>query len=204
MGAHYGIIADFLNSKNDPANFDVGTSQPGTNVRYTVFQPYGNHVQVVPFNNGFATSPDLFNLGGANTSPALVLAESVDALGQPDRIGTTALIRQKKLVLPTPQTSVGSLGTSFLFPLGDLGNPSGGGSGAHLLIGNPSNAQADGALSINGVAQPGLGVEAGGVQNILLSTAPALVVLIMNAPVVVALAIVGKGQEFAMTLIPPA
>src|SRR6476646_452613 len=110
MGAHFGIIADFLNTKNDPANYDVVTTGSGTNVRYTVFQLNGNRVATVPFNGQFATSPDLFNLGGAPiVSPALVLAETQDANGAPDGITSAALIRQSKLILPTPQTIRGSL-----------------------------------------------------------------------------------------------
>ncbi len=196
-GIHFAIIADFLNSKNDPANFDVVTPGPGSNVRYTVYQATGNRVQTVPVNNSFATSSDLFNLGGSPVVlPALVSAETVDPIGRPDGFNSTAVLRQKKLILSPPSVSRGgALGMAFNIPLGDLG------TGAHMLVGNPFATTATCNYSVNGVAQPAFGVEPGQVKDTPLTTAPAIA-LNCNLSVVVALALVGKGQEFALTLIP--
>src|SRR5437667_564979 len=93
---HYGIIADFLNTRNDPAFFDIVTSGSAS-ARFTLYQPATGDRQVtVPFTNQFATSPDLFNLGGSAVAlPALVSAETVDGAGFPDNATSATILRQR-------------------------------------------------------------------------------------------------------------
>src|SRR5438309_11406234 len=100
MAIHFGIIADFLNSRNDPAFFDVVPTALGNSVRYTVYQPTGDRTTTVPFNNQFASSPDLFTLGGSAVAlPALVSAQTVDGNGAADNATSAAVLRQTKLIL---------------------------------------------------------------------------------------------------------
>src|SRR5262245_44946620 len=155
MGIHYGIIADFLNTKSDPAFFDIGAAF-GTQATFTVLQPTGNLSQTKPFVNGFATSDDLFTLSGSGVSlPAMVMAATKDTNGNDDGMASLAILRQKKLILASAAQSKGFLlGTAFGFPLGDLGSTSGGGSGAHLLVGNPSGSGINGQYSTSGLATP--------------------------------------------------
>ena len=200
---HYGIIADFLNTKNDPAYLDLVTAAAGTRVRFTVYQPAtGDRTATVSINNQFATSPDLFNLGGSAVAlPALVSAETVDAGGSSDHAASAAVLRLKKLILGAgPNNHVGQ---SFIFPLGDLGSAPGGGSGAYMLVGNPSGGFISINYTVNNNAQAPVILNRGGCVAIQLNTAPAIVSVQTNGNAVVALAIVGKGQDFAMTLIAP-
>ena len=203
MAIHYGIIADFLNSRNDPANFDLVTVGVGTQVRYTVYQPAtGDRTATVFINDHFATSPDLFTLGGtAAALPALVSAETVAGGGGSDGSASEAILRQKKLMLFVPPDN--HVGSSFIFPLGDLGNTSGSGSGANLLVGNPTGSPMSITYQVNNMPQPFVTVDRGGCVAIKLNTAPAIVSVETPGNAVVALAIVGKGQDFAMTLIAP-
>ena len=204
MAIHYGIIADFLNSKNDPAAFDVAASS-SAGVRYTVYQPAtGNRVAEFGFTSQFATSPDLFNLGGSPiTTPSLVSAETLDQTGAPDGAISTALVRQRKLILHTPRHNQVNA-TAFTVPVGDLGSTSGGRSGANLIFANPGLTSISLEYSVNGFLQPLVTLDNGQCVAVQISTAPAFVVIESNNNLIVALAIVGKGQEFAMTLIEPA
>src|SRR5438067_9816662 len=119
MAIHFGIIADFLNTRNDPALFDVVNATIGTSVKYTVYQSAtGDRTTTVPNNNQFATSPDLFTLGGSAVSlPALVSAKTIDAAGAGDNATSAAPLRQRKLILYAAQNN--HEGQSFIFPLGD-------------------------------------------------------------------------------------
>lgn len=202
MAIHYGIIADFLNARNDPANFDIVTATPATSVRYTVFQSgTGDRQVIVNFDFQFATSPDLFTLGGSPVSlPALVSAETIDAAGISDNATSAAALRQRKLVLFAEHNNLGEL---FIFPLGDLGSTSGGRPGANLLVGNPSPGPISVNYKVNGNPQPAVTLDVAGCAAIPLTTAPAIVSVATTGNAVVALAIVGKGQDFAMTLIAP-
>ncbi len=196
--AHFVIIGNFVNSSNDPANLDVAEGPGATAVRYTVYQASGNRIEIVFSNNQFATSGDLFNLGGSPVVlPALVEAETVDGAGVPDNNPSSATLRQKELLLSPPQTARGALGMSFLFPVGATAN------GAHMLVGNPGGAAVGGNYSVSGAAQVAIAVESGEVKDIALTTSPAIVVLNVNGPVVVELVIVGGGKDVATTLIPP-
>jgi hypothetical protein len=203
-GIHYGIIADFLNTRNDPAFFDIVATS--ASVRFTVYQPATASRQVtVPFTNQFATSPDLFNLGGSPVAlPALVSAETVDNAGTSDGATSAAVLRQRKLILFTPQyNGPAGPGRDFIFPLGDVGFVSGGGSGAYMLVGNPNSEPIGVNYFVNGAAQPSAAVDHGGCVAIRLNSAPAIIAVATTANAIVALAIVGKGQDFAMTLISP-
>jgi hypothetical protein len=203
MAIHFGIIADFLNTKNDPAFFDVVNATFGTNVKYTVYQSAtGDRVTTVPFNNQFATSPDLFNLGGSPVAvPALVSAETVDPSGTGDGSTSAAVLRQKKLILNAGQNN--QFGQLFLVPVGDLGSTSGGRSGASLIVGNPNGGPISVIYKVNGSPQPSVTLDRGGCVAIPLTIAPAIVAVQTTGNAVVALALVGKGQDFAMTLIAP-
>ena len=199
---HYGIIADFLNTRNDPAFFDIVTSGSAS-ARFTLYQPATGDRQVtVPFTNQFATSPDLFNLGGSAVAlPALVSAETVDGAGFPDNATSATILRQRKLILFVAADN--QFGMNFFFPLGDLGFVSGGGSGANMLVGNPNSLPISVSYSVNGAAQAPVAVDRGGCVAIRLNTAPAVIAVRTTGNAIVALAIVGKGQDFAMTLISP-
>lgn len=206
MAIHYGIIADFLNTKNDPAYFDLVTSSGGTNARFTVYQATGNRTATVPLNNQqqFGTSPDLFNLGGSPVAlPALVSAESIDSADNPDGANSAAVLRQKKLILSIPRNNNSGNATSFAFPLGDLGFTSGGGSGAFLLVGNPNGFLISVDYQVNAAPQPQVTLDRGVCVALRLETARAIVTMQANGNAIAALAIVGKGQDFAMTLIAP-
>lgn len=199
---HWAIIADFMQSRNDPAYFDVASAS-GTQVTYTVYQATGNRSKTVPFTDGFATSPDLFNLGGSAVAlPALVEATTVDFAGSPDGVPSLGLLRQKKLILSCPSNQRGASGTLFNVPLGNLGNAAGGGSGAHLLIANPNGGRVTGGYVVGGT-QTNFIVESGAVKDVVLNAAPQLVIVSTLDGAIVQLAIVGKGQEFAMTIVSP-
>ena len=203
MAIHYGIIADFLNSKNDPANFDIVAVTSAGFVRYTVYQSAApDRTTTIPINSQFATSPDLFNLGGSAVSlPALVSSETVDAAGIADNATSAAVLRQTKLILFAAQNN--QFGQNFIFPLGDLGSTSGARSGANMLVGNPNQSPISVIYKVNGNPQPQVTLDRGGCVAIQLNTAPAIVSVQTTGNAVVALAIVGKGQDFAMTLIDP-
>jgi hypothetical protein len=202
MAIHFGIIADFLNTKNDPAFFDLVSASLSNSARYTVYQEVGERTAVVPFTNQFATSPDLFTLGGSPVAlPALVSAETIDGNRVPDGATSEAILRQRKLILFAAQNN--QFGQIFFFPLGDLGFVSGGGSGANMLVGNASTSPISVTYKVNNSTQPPFALDRGGCVAITLNTAPASVSVITTGNAVVALAIVGKGQDFAMTLIAP-
>jgi len=208
MAIHFGIIADFLNSKNDPAFFDVVPSSASSAARYTVYQPgTGDLVVVVPYTNQlipFATSPDLFNIGGSAVAlPALVSAETVDGANNPDGATSAAIIRQKKAILFTTLNNNLGQATSFLFPLGDLGSTTGGKTGANVLVAHPNSGPIGISVTVNGATQPQVTLDRGGCVAIPLNTAPAIVSVRTTLNAIVALAVVGKGQDFAMTLIEP-
>src|SRR5438477_5118913 len=99
MAIHFGIITDFLNSKNDPAFFDIVTEGSAA-VRYIVYQPAtGDRTIVVNFSNQFATSPDLFNVLVSPVSlPALVSAETIDATGRSDGVTSGSMVRQGRAI----------------------------------------------------------------------------------------------------------
>jgi hypothetical protein len=162
MAIHFGIIADFLNTKNDAALFDVVNATIGNSVKYTVYQSAtGDRTTTVPFNNQFATSPDLFNLGGSPVAlPALVSAETVDVSGTGDGSTSAAVLRQKKLILGAGQNN--HFGQLFVFPLGDLGSASGGRSGANLLVGNPNTGPISVIYKVNGNLQTPVALDRGG------------------------------------------
>jgi hypothetical protein len=202
MAIHHCIIADFLNAKNDPAFFDVVAPSASASVRYVVYQPAtGNRIATVPFTNQFATSADLFNFGGSPiTLPALVSAETLDQTGAPDGISSSAVLRQRKLITFVPQNNQ-VLATNFLVPVGDLGSTSGGGSGANLLLANAGGQPVSVDYTVNGSPQPNVTLDRGECRAIRINTAPAIVGISSSDNLIVALAIVGKGQDFALTLI---
>jgi hypothetical protein len=192
-GRHFAIITDWM--KKNPAFFDVATWGAGTNIRYTVFQSTGDRVSVVPFINGFARSPNLFNIGGSDvTLPALVEAETVDANGVPDGINSMALVRQKTLIMPSPQTTADNF---FTFPVGDVINS------AHLVVGNVTIIPQTVAYSINGGPAEGFILLPFQVQDVPLTIVPpAMVTVAAEIAVVVAFGQVGRGQDYAVGLIP--
>ncbi len=193
MAFHVVIISDLNGTHNDTANVDV-TSDPASQVSFKVFPSAGALLLADMNANEYATSPELFAVAGA--ANALVIVDTANAA-----VLSTAALRQKKLMLEVPPSSA-TLGTVFGFPLGDLG------TGAFLLLGNPSGQVALGTLVYG---TPGrslaaqISVPSFDVQVIQLTQAATRVnVTITNMVKVIAQLLVnGHGQEFSMTIVPP-
>ncbi len=194
--AHCVIVTDINNTKNDSAFLDF-TSDPPNSVTVTAYLPAGPVAQTLAMNsNYFATTNDLLGVTGGGTT--LVCGVTADPT-----VTSRAVLRQNKLVMTVPPTSE-SFGTSFGFPLNDVG------TGAFVLIANPGGAQATGYLTYGPPNDPvgvTLAVPALGVQIIPVPTGTAATrinVSIGNqTPVLVQVLINGKGQEFTMTFAEP-
>lgn len=191
--AHVVIITDLNGTHNDTAYFDV-SSDPPSQVSFAVFPSAGVPILVDMNANNFAMSPELFGIASARN--ALVIASTANS-----QVESTAELRQQKLVMQVP-TMTSTLGTVFGFPLGDLG------TGAYLLLGNPSGFAALGTLAYGPSIAPSaaqVNVPGWGIQVIQLtqSATRVWVTINNNIPVIAQLLVNGHGQEFSMSIIPP-
>ncbi len=193
MSNHVIIITDLNGTHNDTANVDV-SSDPPSQVSFAVFPSVSGALLADMNAKSFATSPELFAI--AQAPNALVIVNTGNA-----QVESTAALRQKKLVMEVPP-STAVLSTVFGFPLGDLG------TGAFLLLGNPTGSGASGTLVYGPQASPTaaqVSVPAFGVQVIQLTQAQTRVGVTINngVPVIAQLLVNGHGQEFVMSIVPP-
>jgi hypothetical protein len=154
-------------------------------------------------DNQFASSPDCFAL--ASSLPALVFATTTDTAVPPNDLDvpSQATLRQNQFVMAVPPAVV-AMGTVFAFPIGDLGQ------GAFLLIGNPDVNPTDAPVEILASPQSAIAnltVPLNGVVTYQLPAQSARSRVILQSatgiPLLVQLAVLFRGDNFAMTIIPP-